>query len=308
MSAASSHAAGGELATLVTHPITYPVTQDEIAKLRAEYVSLAGRDANDAQVYESIRVGIGKLRTLRTAIEKRRKDLKQGALDYGRNVDAAAKSLTGSVSELEDPLQAMKDAVDAEHERKKIEQEKAEVIALEAKIKAEREAEEARVKAEQEAAAAKLAEERAVFEEAKKKADIERAAEEGRRAEEQAKLDAQRAEIDAASRKLRAEQDAAARVEKERKDAAAREEGARLAAIQAEKDAADAAALAVVEAARLEALRPDLERVRAWGKAIRDFAGSEPDVASDECSAAVAWARQRLLKTADELEGFQPGP
>lgn len=306
MTAVAKQAGGGEIATLVTHPVTYPVTKDEIARIRAEYTPLAKLDATNPEHYDEIRVAIGKLRSARTAVEVRRKDLKAGALSYGRAVDGEAKELTTLLEAIEDPLQAMKDAVDGERERVKREAEKADLLALEAKIKADREAEEARVKAEQAAAAAKLAEERATFEAVRAKADAERSAEDARRAEEQAKLDAQRSEIEAAGRKLREEQEAAARVETERAARAKAEEDAKTAAARAAADAEQARVAAEQEAARIEAMRPDIEKLRAWATEIAAFAGDAPEVASFEAKDAALWGQARLAAISRAMEQFEP--
>ena len=70
--------------------------------------------------------GIGKvhearmqLRRLRTGIEKRRKELKEGALAYGRAVDGEAKRLTAEIEPIEEKLEAEEKAYEAEREAEK---------------------------------------------------------------------------------------------------------------------------------------------------------------------------------------------
>ena len=66
------------------------------------------------------------MRTARTDVEKRRKELKQDALDYGRLVDSTAKRITERLEAIEGPLKANKELIDAENERIKREKEEAE--------------------------------------------------------------------------------------------------------------------------------------------------------------------------------------
>ncbi len=177
--------------------------------------------------------------------------------------------------------------------------------AEEARLRAEREAEEARLAEER----ARLDAERAALAEERRQADeaarIERQAAQARREAEEA---AQRAEGEALRAQLRREreaaetaavaeralfeaeqarQQAAARAEREALDAerravaaereqAERAEFERQARIKAEADAvqkAEADRLAAAERqARLDALKPDIEKARAFAKAIRQLA------------------------------------
>jgi colicin import membrane protein len=93
--------------------IKYDVTDAAIIELRERY---AGMKIVDSASYEHVRVAIGEVRTKRTGVEKRRKELKAYALDYGRKVDAEAKRLTDALLTIENPLQTEKDRVDAEKE------------------------------------------------------------------------------------------------------------------------------------------------------------------------------------------------
>ena len=62
----------------------------------------------------------------RTDVEKRRKELKQGAVDYGRLVDSTAKAITERLEAIEGPLKANKEQIDAENERIRKEKEETE--------------------------------------------------------------------------------------------------------------------------------------------------------------------------------------
>lgn len=289
--------------TAAPEEITYAVTIADLVYVREQY---AGLVFDTPTGYEEGRVAIGKLRSTRTAIEARRKELKAGAIEYGRKVDAAAKRLTEAIEDIEEPLRAKRDEADRLKAEEKRQREMAELLARDAELKAAREADEARIKAEQEAESTRLAAERAAFDEAREKANAERAAIEASQAEERARLDAERAELDA---KAKAIQDAAR--------AAEEAENRRLAAIQAEKDiaakaererveAAARAAFLVTEAARVEAMKPDIQRLMEWAGDVRAFGETAPDLDSPDVAAAVSWARGRIKLVADTLEKFQP--
>lgn len=250
--------------------IVYSVTDQGLALLKEE---LTGLDA--AQDYEACRKGIATCRQLRVEVEKKRKELKADALEYGRKVDGEAKRITAALEAIEQPLQLSKDAVDNEKLRIKREKEEAEKAKIEAELKAKRDAEEAKLKAEREAEAARLAEERKRLE-AEQRALVEaRRAEQARVEAEQAKLlaakKAEQDRIDAERRKLaaekaeiekqqaviRAEQETAARIERERVAAEERRKAEEIAAAE--------------HAARVEALKPDKEKIAALAVQLRAF-------------------------------------
>jgi hypothetical protein len=274
---------------LVTHPIAFSVTKADIEKLTAKYKPLLDLDANVAEHYEEMRVAKGQLRTTRTGIDKRRKELTADALEYQRTANAAAAELTNIVSGLEDQIAAKMEAADEVKRLAKEAEEKAAVIALEKKLREEREAEEAKAKAEREAEEKRLAEEKAKHEAQRAEfAKVQKAADE-KRAADQAALDAQQAAIDAERKKLDDEKAAAARAEQERLD---REAAAKAAAEEAE---------------RLERLKPDIEKVRGWAPAFLALAENAPVVESPEAQEFLAWAVKRLVATAEHLKNFTPG-
>lgn len=281
-----------EAQTGALRPIVYDIDEVALASARERYAALS---ATTTEGYEEVRIARGEMRSMRTAIEARRKDLKAESLEYGRNVDAVAKELTKIVESIEEPLKAKMDAADKERERKRREKVEAELVAREAELKAEREAEEGRLKAAREAEEQRLraetermAKDLAAFEARQAEADK-------KRAEEQAAIDAQRAELDAKAAALR-EQEAKQRVEDEVRAAAER---ARIAAEEAGR-------AAELEAARLEALRPEIERVRAWGASLRTVLAAAPAVESRDGSLAVSWAKTQIAAVAVALEKFTP--
>jgi chromosome segregation ATPase len=312
--------------------VRFHVTIKDIEPLREQYAAIT---FDDLKGYEAGRKAIAHCRGTRTRIDKRRKELVADALAYHRNVNAVAKELTAAIESIEDPLQAKKDAVDLEKARIKREAEEAKQRELEEKIRAEREAEEARLKAErdaedarrraeQEAEQARLTEERKALE-----GERERARVESERIEkEQA---AKRLELDAEAERLKAERERIAaqnRAEEERiaeerrqleeaKRKVEREEAERQAKIRAEQEAKERAERERVEAEerrvaeierqaqlakRLEALRPDKEKLLKFAEALLQI--ELPECAEPEAKAAVEKARIALGNIVIELESF----
>lgn len=105
---------------------TFNMTDAKLSELRERYSELP--DIADKNGYEFVRKGIKTTRELRVVVESRRKELKAGALKYGRLVDSTAKQIMEKLYEIETPMTTLK----VEHDQK-IEDEK------EAKKRAEQE-------------------------------------------------------------------------------------------------------------------------------------------------------------------------
>lgn len=271
------------LAEQTMQVVRYDVNEAAIAATKARCATLS---ADTPKGYEEVRLALADLRGTRVAIEKRRVELKADALAFGRLVDSEAKRFTALLMEIEKPLSQKKHDVDYEKARLKAEAEAAKQRELEAKIRAEREAEEARLRAIREAEEARLAEERARLE-----AERQQLAAERREADEAARVqwEAAEAALSAERKRLAAEQrviEATQRaereaVEAERRAVAAEREKAdraefeRQAKIKAEAEAvakAERDRLAAAERqAKIDALRPDIEKVQAFAAAIRSL-------------------------------------
>lgn len=102
-------------------PVRYDVTDAAIFQIRQKYSDLT---IIDNASYEAVRLAIADVRGRRTAVEKRRKELKARALDYGRRVDAEAKRITGLLEPIEESLKATKQAEDDKRESAKHEEER----------------------------------------------------------------------------------------------------------------------------------------------------------------------------------------
>lgn len=87
--------------------ITYDVTLAQIAKLKDKYSDIP-TDLAVKENYKLVKDGASLLRGLRTKVEKRRKELKADALEYGKKVDGAAKELTEKLLEIEEPIATAK--------------------------------------------------------------------------------------------------------------------------------------------------------------------------------------------------------
>lgn len=292
--------------------VTYDVSEAQIAETRAKYAALT---ADTPAGYEDVRLAIAFCRETRVSIEKRRVELKADALAFGRLVDTEAKRWTALLEEIEEPLRLKKSAVDDEKARVKAEAEAAKVRAIEAELQAKREQEEAERRAAREAEEARLAEERARLAEERRLLDAQRAEqeeiarkaraeEEARVADERAKMAAERKEAEA---KQRAEREA---IEKDRRKVAEERERAertefeRQAKIKAEKDAAAKVEREALEAAqrqaRIDALKPDAEKIRAFTAAIREL--KVPTVKTKAAREMVSSAVLSLNSTADTLD------
>ena len=116
--------------TTPTFPaVVFSVTDAGIAELEAKHRGLVVAHG-DKKGYLALTQAIAEVRTARTDVEKRRKELKQDALDYGRLVDSTAKQITERLEAIEGPLKANKEQYDAEVERIKREKEEAERLRI----------------------------------------------------------------------------------------------------------------------------------------------------------------------------------
>lgn len=213
------------------------------------------------------------LKKLRLDIDKERKKLNEGALDYQRTVNRVAKELTEPVAEVEGILQAQEDEYEREREKVKAAKEAEKQAKLQERVSRLQaagcpvdlavvnafddsefewhlatemkavEAARAELKAEQE----RLAEERV-------KREAEQQAERQRLAEERAKLDAEREDLRRQQEEIRAVQQ---REERERQQREQELEEKRLEALRLQ---------------RLESLRPEIEKAEVLSKCLIDAA------------------------------------
>ena len=266
-------------------PVRYSPTDAEIAKMQERYAGYVALDALTSEGYEAIRQGLAELRGLRSAIEKRRVELKEDSLKWGRAVDAEAKRITALLTQIETPLKLQKQEADSFEEKRRRLREETIRLAREREERQKREAEEAEL--------------------AKQHAELERQRqelEEKQRAqrEEQERLEAQRKEQERVAKEQREAQEAEERAEREAEETRARAEHE----AEEAKQRAQRKAEQEMERQRLEAaLRPDVEKVWDYGKRIEtsfkresypDFNSAAIRADLDKMLAELATAIQRM--------------
>lgn len=115
-----------EQAPAVLTPISeYSPTAAAIATLRQKYRGVLYEVASTEGMQAAI-LARRELRTLRTALEAKRKEIKQPALERARLIDSEAQRITTALVELEDPIDAQIKTEEQRKEREKREREEAE--------------------------------------------------------------------------------------------------------------------------------------------------------------------------------------
>jgi len=195
-------------------PISYPVIAEKIGELSAEYMPLRVNGMDDAKGLKIVHDARIHVRNLRVQVDKRRKELKAASLEYGRQVDSAAKQLTDLLEPIESHLQAEEDTVENEKARIKAEAEEAKRLKIEKRLSDLMAvgvvSSHATVEPmTDEAFAIYLARAKSLHDEqleADRRAAEQRKAEDARLAAERAELDRQRQQQEAVAAQLRAEQ------------------------------------------------------------------------------------------------------
>jgi len=254
-----------------------------IAVMRDEYMPLTIAGLDDAAGYRRVHAARMIVKDRRIQIEKKRKELKADALEYGRKVDGEAKRLTALLEPIETHLLQEEKAIDDEKERIRNEAR----LKAEAEEQARREAEAARIKAEQDAENERLRAER-------EKLEAERKAREAEWEAERQKIEVEKARVaaeqKAAQDRIDAEREA---MEAERKRIADAE-AARLRAIEMEKAKAEAAEKARVETEKRVARE-------AAEKAAREKAKAEAAERKRLRAEAMRSDREKLLSVANAV-------
>lgn len=106
-------------------PMQLNITKAALTKLKKACKAITAVPTNGEQ-YKALTVQIGAVRTLRSKVEHRRKELKAPVLDWGRKLDTMAHGILDQLQEMETPLKALKLEADAEKARRKAEKEAAE--------------------------------------------------------------------------------------------------------------------------------------------------------------------------------------
>ncbi len=248
---------------------TFSPSDAAIAKMAEQYMGLTIHGIDDKKGFDIVHKARMNVKNHRVAVEKKRKELKADALEYGRKVDAEAKRLTLLLEPIETHLAAEEQAITDEKARIQREKEEAAQRVLDERVAALQAVgvtpSVGLVRAwSDEQYAEQLATATRIFEEEKAKAEAE--AEERRKKEaeeaearrkEEERLAAERAELE----RLRAEMEAQRLKEEEerRKEREAMEaELRKQEALRLEREAAEQTKLRA-ERAKLEEERRKLE-------------------------------------------------
>jgi len=119
--------------------VKYDVTDAAIQQMEADYIVLTVQGLDDEAGFKMVHEARMVVKTHRVAVEKKRKELKANALEWGRKVDSEAKRIFGLLEPIETHLQTEEDKVTKEKERikaEKIRLEQERVERIRAKIQA----------------------------------------------------------------------------------------------------------------------------------------------------------------------------
>lgn len=245
-------------------------SEEALQQMREEF---AGLTADTKDGYEEVRKAIRVCVKTRTGIDAARKALNEEALKWQRTVNAEAKRLTGEVEKIEEPLVAMKEAVDAEAERKRKELEEKQRAFVNGRL-AEHFAicgESCPVELAENASAVEWAELLRVGGEKL----------EARKAEEAAKAEAERAERERIDAELKAAREEARIAQEQAAKERAELEALRAEKLAAERRAAEEAVRAEAERVRLAKLEEERKQEADLQEVLKRVAGRKPKYISD---------------------------
>jgi hypothetical protein len=107
--------------------IKYGVTEAAVAEMKNQFMPLVINDIDDKESFDAVHNARMVVKNHRVSIEKKRKELKADALEYGRKVDSEAKRITALLEPIETHLQTEEDKVINEKKRIQKEKEEAEL-------------------------------------------------------------------------------------------------------------------------------------------------------------------------------------
>lgn len=309
-------------AIFVPQPITFDVAADQIALLAEDYGKLTIAGVDDTKGYKAVRDARMHMRDKRLAVDKRRKELKADALEYGRTVEKSAQDLIALIEPIENRLGELEEVIDLEKKRLKAIREEEAKAATQARVDALRAVGDdiAFVLAgalepaayEERLAASTLAHNDRLAKAAAEEAERQRLVEEARvqREAELKRLAEQKAEQDKIAAELKAQQEALAAERKKLAEAqeaeanrvaeakAAEERKAETARLKKQAEIDAKAKLEREEAARVakekkaeerrlakEAKRPDKEKLEAFATMLEQL--DLPSLADEEALAAL---------------------
>lgn len=114
--------------------IEYDPTEAAIADLKVKYMPLTIGGIDDRKGYKVVDEARRHVKSLRCAVENRRKEMKAPAVEWGRRVDAKAKEITAALQPIEDHLVAEQKQVDDEKARIEAERQTAVAAMVKARV------------------------------------------------------------------------------------------------------------------------------------------------------------------------------
>jgi len=92
----------------------FSITDSAIAELKDSYIHLLINGVGDKNGYANVKNARAHMKSVRLDVEKKRKDLKEDSLKFGRAVDKEAKRITTLLMEVESHLEAQMTTIDKE--------------------------------------------------------------------------------------------------------------------------------------------------------------------------------------------------
>jgi fused signal recognition particle receptor len=114
----------------------FNVTDAAIAEMKSKYMPLTINGIEDKAGYATVKEGRQFMKGLRVNVDKKRKELNEGALTFQRAINAEAKRITADLEPIEEHLLAQEKAIDDERECLRVEAEQKRQEALQARIDA----------------------------------------------------------------------------------------------------------------------------------------------------------------------------
>lgn len=114
----------------------FNIADARIAELKEQFKGLEIKGVDDKEGIKAVTEAAKVMRTLRTGVDAKHKELKAFYLNTGRGIDAEKNRIQELIAEVEEPLKAKKDAIDAEIQRIKDEEEAREQKRIEDRVDA----------------------------------------------------------------------------------------------------------------------------------------------------------------------------
>lgn len=125
-----------EIDSIITTELQkFDVPAEAIASMKEEYLPLIINGLEDKEGFDKVHEARMKVKGIRINVEKRRVELKEDSLKYGRAVDAEAKRITALLSPIEAHLEAEEKRITEEKERIKEEEKRKEREKMEDRVR-----------------------------------------------------------------------------------------------------------------------------------------------------------------------------